>query len=242
MTGRLTGKRALITAAGQGIGRAAAEQFIAEGATLLATDLNGDLLATLEGGETQVLDVTNASAVKEIVAAFEPDILFNCAGVVHNGTILDAAEDELDFAYDLNIKAMFHTIRAALPGMLKRGHGNIVNMSSVCSSIINAPNRFVYGTTKAAVIGLTKSVAKDYVTQGIRCNCICPGTVDSPSLRERLKATGDFEKAMGDFVARQPMGRLATPEEIGALVLYLASDESSFTTGQAHVIDGGWTT
>ncbi|MGR3659680.1 MAG: SDR family oxidoreductase, partial [Paracoccaceae bacterium] len=173
---------------------------------------------------------------------FQPDILFNCAGFVHNGTIMDATEDEMDFAFNLNVKAMFHTIRAALPGMIERKHGVIVNMSSVASSIIGAPNRMVYGTTKAAVIGLTKSVAKDYVTNGIRCNCICPGTVESPSLHDRLHATGDFDKAMADFVARQPMGRLATPEEIASLVVYLASEDSSFTTGQAHIIDGGWTT
>ena len=161
---------------------------------------------------------------------------------MHSGTILEAEVDELDFAFNLNVKAMFHTIRAALPGMIERGGGTIINMSSVCSSIISAPNRMIYGTTKAAVIGLTKSVAKDYVTQNIRCNCVCPGTVESPSLHERLHATGDFDKAMADFVARQPMGRIASPEEIANLVVYLASDESSFTTGQAHIIDGGWTT
>jgi len=237
---RLEGKRAFITAAGQGIGRATAEAFIREGATVLATDINGDLLASLEGCETGVLDATDPVAVKAAITDFQPEVLFNCAGFVHNGTILDASEEEMDFAFNLNVKAMFHTIRAALPGMLERGRGSIVNMSSAVSSIIGAPNRMVYGTSKAAVIGLTKSVAKDYVTKGIRCNCICPGTVESPSLHDRLHATGDFEKAMKDFVARQPMGRLATADEIASLVVYLGSDESAFTTGQPHIIDGGW--
>jgi 2-keto-3-deoxy-L-fuconate dehydrogenase len=159
---------------------------------------------------------------------------------VHNGTVLQVTDQEWDFAFDLNVRSMLRTIRAALPGMIARGGGSIINMSSACSSVIGAPNRFVYGTTKAAVIGLTKSVASDYITQGIRCNAICPGTVDSPSLHERLTATGDYEKAMKAFVARQPMGRLATAEEIAALVVYLASDESAFTTGQPHIIDGGW--
>ena len=237
---RLSGKKAFITAAGQGIGRATAEAFIREGATVLATDINGDLLASLEGCETSVLDATDPVAVKAAITGFQPEVLFNCAGFVHNGTILDASEEEMDFAFNLNVKAMFHTIRAALPGMLERGRGSIVNMSSAVSSIIGAPNRMVYGTSKAAVIGLTKSVAKDYVTKGIRCNCICPGTVESPSLHDRLHATGDFEKAMKDFVARQPMGRLATADEIASLVVYLGSDESAFTTGQPHIIDGGW--
>ena len=169
-----------------------------------------------------------------------PDVLFNCAGFVHSGTVLDVSDDEWDFAFDLNLRSMLRTIRAALPAMLKRQSGSIINMSSACSSIIGAPNRFVYGTTKAAVIGLTKSVAIDFITKGIRCNAICPGTVDSPSLHERLHATGNYEEAMQAFVARQPMGRLATAEEIAALVVYLASDESAFTTGQTHIIDGGW--
>lgn len=237
---RLEGKKAFITAAGQGIGKASVEAFIREGAQVLATDINGEALATLEGCETLVMDAMDPAASKSAIADFAPDILFNCAGFVHSGTILEASEEELDFAFNLNVKAMFHTIRAALPGMIERGGGVIVNMSSVCSSVISAPNRMVYGTTKAAVIGLTKSVAKDYVTDNIRCNCICPGTVESPSLLERLHATGDFDKAMADFVARQPMGRIATAEEIANLVLYLASNESSFTTGQAHIIDGGW--
>ena len=239
---RLKGKRAFVTAAGQGIGRSTVEAYVREGAEVLATDINAETLATLSGCETMPLDATDAVAVKEAISGFHPDILFNCAGFVHNGTIMDATEDEMDFAFDLNVKSMFHTIRAALPGMLERGNGVIVNMSSVASSIIGAPNRMVYGTTKAAVIGLTKSVAKDYVTRGIRCNCICPGTVESPSLHDRLHATGDFDKAMSDFISRQPMGRIATSEEIAALVVYLSSDESAFTTGQAHIIDGGWTT
>lgn len=237
---RLEGKKAFITAAGQGIGKASVEAFVREGAEVLATDINGEALATLENCETLVMDAMDPAASKSAIADFAPDILFNCAGFVHSGTILEATEEELDFAFNLNVKAMFHTIRAALPGMIERGGGVIVNMSSVCSSVISAPNRMVYGTTKAAVIGLTKSVAKDYVTDNIRCNCICPGTVESPSLHERLHATGDFDKAMADFVARQPMGRIATAEEIANLVVYLASNESSFTTGQAHIIDGGW--
>ena len=237
---RLQGKRAFITAAAQGIGRETVEAFIREGAEVLATDINAEALGEIDNCKTLVVDATDAKAIGSAVSDFAPDILFNCAGFVHNGTILEATEDELDFAFNLNVKAMFHTIRAALPGMIERGGGVIVNMSSVCSSIITAPNRMVYGTTKAAVIGLTKSVAKDYVTQGIRCNCICPGTVESPSLHDRLHATGDFEKAMADFVARQPMGRIATTEEISNLVVYLSSNESSFTTGQTHTIDGGW--
>lgn len=239
---RLKGKRAFITAAAQGIGRSTVEAFIREGAEVMATDINGDVLGQIDGCKTMQLDATDAAATKTAITDFQPDILFNCAGFVHSGTILDATEDEMDFAFDLNVKSMFHTIRAALPGMLERENGVIVNMASVASSVIAAPNRMVYGTTKAAVIGLTKSVAKDYVTNGIRCNCICPGTVESPSLHDRLHATGDFDKAMADFIARQPMGRIATPEEIAALVVYLSSSESGFTTGQAHIIDGGWTT
>ncbi len=238
---RLKGKKIFVTAAGQGIGRASVEMMLREGAEVLATDINGEALETLKC-QTLVLDATDKDAVNAAITGFQPDVLFNCAGFVHNGPIMDATEDELDFAYALNVKAMFHTIRAALPGMLERGSGNIINMSSVAGSITGVPNRFAYSTTKAAVIGLTKSVAKDYVEQGIRCNCICPGTVESPSLHDRLRATGDFDKALADFKARQPMGRLAQPDEIAALVVYLASDESSFTTGQPHIIDGGWTT
>ncbi|PUB19048.1 SDR family oxidoreductase [Yoonia sediminilitoris] len=244
--GRLSGKRALVTAAGQGIGRASALAMAAEGAHVFATDVNADALADLSGDgiTTLVLDARDDDSVAEGVATAQPDVLFNCAGFVHHGTVLDATDAEWDFAFDLNVRAMFRTIRAALPGMLERGGGSIVNMSSACSSIIGAPNRFIYGTTKAAVIGLTKSVAVDYITKGIRCNCICPGTVESPSWHDRVKALGEelgsYEEAHKQFVARQPMGRVATAEEIAALVVYLSSDESAFTTGQPHVIDGGW--
>ncbi|MFT6912159.1 MAG: 2-keto-3-deoxy-L-fuconate dehydrogenase [Paracoccaceae bacterium] len=242
--GRLAGKRALITAAGQGIGRASALAMAAEGATVFATDINTDALDALVANDPSItafkLDVRDAKSVADGVATADPDILFNCAGFVHHGTILEATDDEWDFAFDLNVRSMQRMIRAALPGMLERGRGSIVNMSSACSSIIGAPNRFIYGTTKAAVIGITKSVAVDFITKGIRCNCICPGTVESPSLHERLHATGDYDTAMERFIARQPMGRIATAEEIAALVVYLASDESAFTTGQPHIIDGGW--
>lgn len=242
---RLTGKRALVTAAGQGIGKASALAMAAEGAKVFATDVNEEALAQLadeaEGKiETYRLDVLDDASVREGVERAAPDVLFNCAGFVHSGSVLDASEEEFDFAVNLNVKSMFRTIRAALPGMIERGSGSIINMSSACSSVIGAPNRFVYGTTKAAVIGLTKSVAIEYITKGIRCNAICPGTVESPSLHDRLRATGDYDQAMKDFVARQPMGRIAKAEEIAALVVYLASDESAFTTGQPHIIDGGW--
>tara|TARA_R110000764_G_scaffold3486_5_gene14543 strand:- start:13 stop:756 length:744 start_codon:yes stop_codon:yes gene_type:complete len=244
--GRLDGKRALITAAGQGIGRASALAMAAEGAQVFATDISAEALAELKGDgiETMVLDARDTDSVNAGVAAARPDVLFNCAGFVHHGTVLDASDDEWDFAFDLNVRAMFRTIRAALPGMVERGAGSIVNMSSACSSIIGAPNRFIYGTTKAAVIGLTKSVAVDYIKTGVRCNCICPGTVESPSWHDRVKALGEemgsYEAALEAFVSRQPMGRVAKAEEIAALVVYLASDESGFTTGQPHVIDGGW--
>ena len=245
MSGRLSGKRALITAAGQGIGRATAVAMSNEGAQVFATDVNAEALETLQtelstSCETFLLDVRDQESVIAGVARAVPDILFNCAGFVHSGTILEASEEDWDFAFDLNVRSMFRTIRVALPGMLERGTGSIINMSSACSSIIGAPNRFIYGTTKAAVIGLTKSVAVEYITRGIRCNAICPGTVDSPSLHERLHATGDYNQAMRDFVARQPMGRIAEAHEIATLAVYLGSDESAFTTGQAHVIDGGW--
>lgn len=245
MTQRLAGKMALVTAAGQGIGRATALAMAAEGAKVLATDINTEMLAALKSdaaGDLEVtrLDVRDNAQVAEIVGGANPDILFNCAGFVHHGTILDATDEEWDFAFDLNVRSMFRTMRAALPGMLARGKGSIINMSSAASSIIGAPNRFVYGATKAAVIGMTKAVAKDYITQGVRCNAICPGTVESPSLHDRLRATGDYEAAMKAFVARQPMGRIGKAEEIAALAVYLASDESAFTTGQAHIIDGGW--
>jgi len=239
---RLAGKRALVTAAGQGIGRASALAMADEGAQVFATDVNTAALADLnhDNIETFALDARSDASVVAGVERARPDVLFNCAGFVHNGTILDATDDEWDFAFDLNVRSMYRTIRAALPGMLDRGAGTIVNMSSACSSIIGAPNRFIYGTTKAAVIGLTKSIAIDYITRGIRCNCICPGTVDSPSLHARLHALGDYDAAMKDFVARQPMGRIASAQEIAALVVYLSSDESAFTTGQPHIIDGGW--
>ena len=236
---RLKGKRALITAAGQGIGRATAERFMAEGAEVVATDVNADLLDGLTC-ETGRLDVTDKAAVFRAVEAAKPDILFNCAGFVHAGTILEATDEDWEFAFALNVRAMFHTMQAAIPGMIERGGGSIVNMSSAASSIIGAPNRLIYGTTKAAVIGLTKAAARDHITQGIRVNAICPGTVDTPSLHDRLRATGDYEKAHREFVARQPMGRLGTAEEIAGLALYLASDESAFITGHAHTIDGGW--
>lgn len=244
MNERLKGKRALVTAAGQGIGRATALAMAGEGAQVFATDVNADALATLAAENSALtcfhLDVRDDASVGEGVERAAPDILFNCAGFVHSGTILDATDDDWDFAFDLNVTSMLRTIRAALPGMLERGTGSIINMSSAASSIIGAPGRFIYGTTKAAVIGLTKSVAVDFITRGIRCNAICPGTVDSPSLHDRLRATGDYEAAMKTFVARQPMGRIGTPEEIAALAVYLASDDSAFTTGQTHIIDGGW--
>ncbi|MEM9010991.1 MAG: SDR family oxidoreductase [Pseudomonadota bacterium] len=237
---RLAGKRAFVTAAGQGIGRASAEAFVREGAHVVATDINADLLAGLEVAETARLDVLEREAVFAAVEGAAPDILFNCAGFVHAGTILDATDAEWESAFALNCRAMFHTMQAAIPGMRARGGGAIINMSSAASSIMGAPNRFIYGATKAAVIGMTKQVAREYVTEGIRCNAICPGTVDTPSLHERLAATGDYEAAHREFVARQPMGRLGTAEEIAALAVYLASDESAFTTGHAHTIDGGW--
>jgi 2-keto-3-deoxy-L-fuconate dehydrogenase len=242
---RLKNKRILVTAAGQGIGRAAALAMAAEGAEVFATDINPEGLAQLKSEATGTLeifelDVRSVASVVAGVAVAQPDVLFNCAGFVHNGTVLEASDEDWDFAFDLNVRSMLRTVRAALPGMLERGSGSIINMSSACSSVIGAPNRFVYGTTKAAVLGLTKSVAIDYITKGIRCNAICPGTVESPSLHDRLHATGDYEAAMKAFIARQPMGRIAKAEEIAALVVYLASDESAFTTGQAHIIDGGW--
>ena len=240
---RLKDKNILVTAAGQGIGRAVAETFAANGARVLATDINSETLSTLksDGIETRLLDVTDKAAVDAAVAdAGKLDVLFNCAGYVANGTILECDEASWDFSFNLNVRSMYYTISAALPAMLEQDGGSIINMSSVASSLKGVPNRFAYTTTKAAVIGLTKSIAADYVTRGIRCNAICPGTVESPSLHERLRATGDYEKAMQDFIARQPMGRLGSVQELASLALYLASDESAFTTGQTHVIDGGW--
>ena len=242
--GRLAGKKALITAAAQGIGRASAELFAAEGAQVVACDINPDALAELEGIDgitTLVLDVTDADAVTAAVAQVGTlDVLFNCAGFVANGSILECDEKDWDFSFDLNVKAMFRLIQLTLPEMLANGGGSIINMSSVASSIKGVPNRFAYCASKAAVNGITKSVAADYVTKGVRCNAICPGTVDSPSMHGRLRATGDYEKALADFIARQPMGRIGTAEEIAALALFLASDESAFVTGQTHNIDGGW--
>ena len=238
---RLAGKRVFITAAGAGIGRASALACIREGAEVVATDVKADLLEGLDC-QTQVLDALNAEQIAEQVPAAKPDILFNCAGFVHAGTVLDYTDEEFDFAFNLNVRAQFRTIRAAIPGMIERGGGSIINMASAASSVLGAPNRTLYGASKAAVIGLTKAVAKDFVEQGIRCNAICPGTVDTPSLHDRLRATGDYEKAHAEFVARQKMGRLATADEMAALVVYLGSDESTFITAQEIVIDGGWST
>jgi len=240
---RLAGKTCVVTAAGQGIGRASALAMKAEGARVIATDINSRTLGELaeQGIETRLLNVRDGAAVAAIAAEMAgTDVLFNCAGFVANGTILDCSDEDWAFSVDLNVTAMFRMCRAFLPGMIAKGGGSIINMASAVSSIIAAPNRFVYGVTKAGVIGLTKAVAADFVTQGIRCNAICPGTVESPSLHERLRATGDYEAAMKAFVARQPMGRIAKAEEIAQLVVYLASDESAFTTGTVNVIDGGW--
>ena len=238
----LAGKTVLITAAAQGIGRASVQAFSRAGATVWATDINEGALADLEslpGVKTRRLDVLQDGEVNSLVADIgNVDVLFNCAGVVHAGSVLEASDKDLDFAFDLNVKAMVRTVRAVLPGMLARRDGAIINMASVASSVKGVPNRFAYGVTKAAVIGLTKSIAADYVAQGVRCNAICPGTVDSPSLHDRLRAQGDYEAARKAFVARQPIGRIGTPEEIADLVLHLA--QATYTTGQAHVIDGGW--
>jgi 2-keto-3-deoxy-L-fuconate dehydrogenase len=239
--GKLTGKTALVTAAAQGIGRASAELLAREGARVIATDINGDLLAQVAHCERVRLDVLDGAAVAQLAGDIGTiDVLFNCAGFVHAGTILDCDERDWDFSFGLNVKAMYRMIRAFLPGMLKAGSGSIINMSSVASSVKGVPNRFAYGASKAAVIGMTKAIAADFVGQGIRCNAICPGTIQTPSLDQRLAATGDYQAAQAAFIARQPMGRLGKPEEIAELVLYLASDASSFTTGVAHIIDGGW--
>ncbi len=238
---RLTGKTVLITAAGQGIGRSAAERCLAEGAQVWATDRDVSLLSSLADSRTAALDVTDSAAVSEIVNSIgRIDALFNCAGWVANGNILECAETDWQRSFDLNTTAMFRTMRAVLPGMLEAGSGSIINMASVASSIKGVPNRFAYGSSKAAVIGMTKAVAADFVGKNIRCNAICPGTVDTPSLHDRLSATGDHDAALDAFKARQPMGRLGRPEEIAALVAYLVSDDSAFTTGQTFAIDGGW--
>lgn len=242
----LTGKRVLITAAAQGIGRASVEAYLAAGAEVIAADINQQALADLTGAQTVVLDVTDASAIQRLAAEIGPlDVLFNCAGVVHAGNILECPESDWTFALDLNVTAMYRMIRAFLPGMLAAGGGSIINMSSVASSLKGVPNRFAYCASKAAVIGLTKSVAADFVTQRIRCNAICPGTVESPSLQQRIIEQASREGRQQDevyaaFTARQPMGRLGTPQEIAQLALYLGSDASAFTTGTTQVIDGGW--
>jgi 2-keto-3-deoxy-L-fuconate dehydrogenase len=241
MASRVKGKTALVTSAGQGIGRASAVALAREGAKVFATDLKAELLTGLDGIECFALDVTKPSAIDEAVKRTGAiDVLFNCSGFVHHGTIMDATDKEWDFAFDLNCKAHYHMMKAYLPGMLEKGKGSIINMASVASSIKGAPNRFIYGASKAAVIGMTKAMATDYVTKGIRCNAICPGTVETPSLYDRMRAQGDFETAKAAFIARQPMGRLAQPQEIAELVVYLASEETEFMTGQAISIDGGW--
>ena len=242
MTNELHGKIVVITAAGQGIGRASALAFAAAGATVYATDVNEAALASLAGEKNvrpMKLDVLDGAAVVAFFAKVSKvDVLFNCAGVVHGGTVLEITDKDLDFAFDLNVRAMIRTIQAVLPGMLERGDGAIINMASIASSSKGVPNRCAYGTTKAAVIGLTKSIAADYVAQGIRVNAICPGTVESPSLESRMRAQGNYEEARAAFIARQPMGRLGTPEEIADLAVYLAG--ATYTTGQAVGIDGGW--
>ena len=248
MSARLANKRTFVTAAGQGIGRATALAFAAAGAQVIATDVNEAMVRQIASDRIQTarLDVLQPDAIAQAARDAGPvDILFNCAGFVHQGTLLDATEDEWSFAFDLNVRSMFRTMRAFLPGMLQRGHGVIINMASVASSLKGVPNRFVYSATKAAVIGMTRSVATDYVTRGIRCNCLCPGTVHTPSLDERIAANaaaaGSTDAALAAFIARQPMGRLGSPEEIAALAVYLAGDAAQFITGQALVIDGGLT-
>jgi 2-keto-3-deoxy-L-fuconate dehydrogenase len=248
MTDRLAGKTCFITAAGQGIGRATALAFAAEGARVFATDLNAALVGEIASDRirTAALDARDPEAIKRVAAEAGPvDVLFNCAGFVHQGDILEATEADWEFAFDLNVRAMFRTIRAFLPGMLERGAGSIINMSSAAGPIKGAPRRVVYSASKAAVVGLTKSVAADTVARGIRCNCICPGTIQSPSLNQRIEANaaaaGSVEAARAAFIGRQAMGRLGTPEEIASLAVYLGSDETRFMTGQAVVIDGGWT-
>ncbi|TGD43843.1 SDR family oxidoreductase [Pseudotabrizicola sediminis] len=241
--GRLNGKTALVTAAGQGIGRASALAMAREGARVIATDINEAALADLaaQGVETCVLNVRDPAAITALAADLgRVDVLFNCAGFVANGSILECDEDQWAFSFDLNVTAAYRMCRAFLPAMIEGGAGSIINMASVASSVIAVPNRFVYSSTKAAVIGLTKSIAADFITKGIRCNAVCPGTVDTPSLQERMAASGDYEAARKAFLARQPTGKLAQAEDIAGLVVFLASDESAFVTGTANVIDGGW--
>ena len=249
MTDRLAGKIAFVTAAGQGIGRATAEAFAREGAHVIATDRDVGLLAALQGDARYTVEALDALDAAAIAAAAQRhpkvDILFNAAGFVHHGTVLDCTEEQWDFAFDLNVRSMYRTIKAFLPGMLERGNGSIINVASGASSVKAAANRFVYAATKAAVIGLSKSVAMDYITRGVRCNAICPGTVESPSLRQRIAALAEstgqtLEQVEKMFVARQPMGRLGTAEEVAMLAVYLASDESRFTTGTTSMVDGGW--
>lgn len=243
VTGRLIGKTALVTAAGQGIGRETAELFAREGALVWASDVNEAALQSLADCRPLTLDVSNAEAIREGFGRTGPvDVLFNCAGYVANGTVLECTEEDWSRSLELNVTSMYRLVRTYLPDMLARRRGSIINVSSVVGAQKGAPNRFVYGTSKAAVVGLTKSIAADFVTRGIRCNAICPGTVDTPSLHARLRACGDYEAALAAFKARQPMGRLGSAAEIAALALYLASDESAFTTGQCHIVDGGWST
>jgi 2-keto-3-deoxy-L-fuconate dehydrogenase len=245
MAGKLEGRVALVTSAGQGIGRSSAIALAREGAKVFATDIREDLFKDISKEHPGItgfgLNVLEQAAVDAALKRTGPiDILFNCSGFVHNGTVLDCEEKDWDFSFDLNVKAHYRMIKAYLPGMLAKGKGNVINMASVASSVKGAPNRFVYGASKAAVIGLTKALAIDFVAKGIRCNCICPGTVETPSLYDRMRAQGDVEKAKAAFIARQPMGRMAQPEEIAEMVVYLASDDTAFITGQALVIDGGW--
>jgi 2-keto-3-deoxy-L-fuconate dehydrogenase len=239
---RLQGKIALVTAAGQGIGRATAEAFAREGATVIATDLKPELLEGFPG-RVEKLNALEKSELVGLINSLERiDVLFNCAGFVHHGTILDATDEQWDFAFNLNVRSMFWAMQTVLPKMIAAGGGSILNISSVASSIKGAPNRFVYGATKAAVIGMTKAVAADFTAQGIRVNAICPGTIHTPSLEDRIRAQGDLEKSLAGFMARQPIGRFGTPQEVANLAVYLASDESGFTTGTTHVVDGGWST
>ncbi len=238
----LEGKTALLTASGQGIGKATAEAFVKAGAYVIATDLNRESLNDLSKtvNETHILDVTNLDAIKDLMSSIkEPNVLFNCAGIVHNGTILESSDDDWDQAFNLNSKAMYHMIKEVLPIMIKNGGGSIINIASVASSTKGIINRFIYSASKAAVLGITKSVAADYIAVGIRCNAICPGTIQSPSLEQRLSDMGDYELAKKQFVARQPMGRFGEAREVANLAVYLASDSSAFTTGQFHIIDGG---